>query len=81
MLWALSPWIGTVGAVIVAAIGYGLGHGSKRAGSVGGAVVSSFIFTIAYALTGSLWWLMLLHAGLPIILMLAAGRVSRPAET
>lgn len=80
LLWALTPWLGTAGAVTVAAIGYGLGHGSKGAASLAGAVVSSFLFTIAYALTGSLWWLMLLHAGLPLILMLSAtGRAARPA--
>lgn len=80
LLWALTPLVGTVAAVIVAAIAYGLGHGSRDTRSLIGATIASFLFTIAYALTGSLWWLILLHSGLPMLGLLAQ-RVSRPART
>lgn len=81
LLWALTPLIGLAGAVIVAAVAYALGHGSKDAKSLIGSTIASFLFTIGYAVTGSLWWLMLLHAGLPLIGLLAGRRASRAAET
>jgi membrane protease YdiL (CAAX protease family) len=81
LLWALTPWITGVGAVVVAAVAYALGHGSRGTGSLVGATIASFLFTIGYAVTGSLWWLMLLHAGLPMIGLLASRRVSRAART
>jgi len=56
-----APLIGQIGALVVAALAYGLGHGSRTTGQAVGSVVSAFAFTIAFALTGSLWWLMLVH--------------------
>ena len=61
LLWVLVPLIGLSGAVVVAALAYGLGHGVKNRNQAIGSVVSAFVFTIAYALTQSLWWLMLFH--------------------
>lgn len=78
LLWVLTPLMGMPAAIVVAAIAYGLGHGSRDVRSLIGAIVSSFAFTIAYALTGSLWWLIILHIGLPLIGLLAV-RVSGPA--
>lgn len=80
LLWALAPLVGAPGAVVVAAIAYALGHGSRDSKSLIGAVIASFLFTIGYALTGSLWWLILLHIGLPLIGM-AAMRPMRPSRT
>lgn len=80
LLWALTPWIGMVGAVIVAAIAYALGHGSRDTKSLIGSVISSFLFTIGFAATGSLWWLILIHAALPLIGLLAM-RSLQPART
>ena len=71
LLWALTPLLGAPAAVVVAATAYGLAHGSRGIGSLIGAIISSFLFTIAYALTGSLWWLILLHVGLPLVGLLA----------
>lgn len=69
LLWVLIPLIGVVGAVCVAAIAYGLAHGFKSRGQLIGSLGMSFAFTVAFALTGSLWWLMLLHvfAGAPLV--------------
>jgi membrane protease YdiL (CAAX protease family) len=80
LIWALAPWIGTIGAVVVAAVAYALGHGSQNAKSLIGSTIASFLFTIGFAVTGSLWWLMLLHTGLPLIGLLAA-RTSRTSRT
>jgi len=80
LLWALSPLVGLWGAVIIAAIAYGLAHATRNLGSLIGAVISSFLFTIGYALTGSLWWLIVLHAGLPLMALLTP-RQAEPART
>ena len=66
LLWVLSPLIGTIGAVAVAALAYGLGHGFKNRGQQIGNVASAFVFTIAYAATHSLWWLIVVHVALPL---------------
>lgn len=81
LLWVLVPLIGTTGAVCLVAIAYGLGHGFKSRGQVIGNLVSSFAFTLAFALTHSLWWLMLLHVymGVPMVLLgrrMLRGKVS-----
>lgn len=61
LIWALSPIVGLWGAVVIAALAYGLGHGDESWRRILAATVSAFIFTIAYALTHSLWWLMTIH--------------------
>ncbi len=64
LLWALAPFTGTAGAVVIAAFAYGLGQGFASRKQLAGNVISAFIFTIAYAATESLWWLMLIHTGM-----------------
>jgi membrane protease YdiL (CAAX protease family) len=67
LLWALQPHIGLVFSVLLAAAAYGVAHGFKNTRIFLGSVLSALIFTVAYAATGSLWWLMLVHCGLPLI--------------
>lgn len=61
LIWFLVPHVGTMGAVCIAALAYGTAHGYKSRAQFLGSVVSAFAFTIAFVLTGSLWWLMLIH--------------------
>lgn len=61
LLWFLSPLVGVVAAVCVAAAAYGAAHGYKSGGQFIGSIVSAFVFTSAFAVTHSLWWLMLVH--------------------
>jgi membrane protease YdiL (CAAX protease family) len=61
LLWAFTPLTGVFGAVIIAALAYGLGHGFKTWRVALGSLAFAFLFTIAYALTHSLWWLILIH--------------------
>jgi len=75
LLWRLTPRLGLIGAIVVAALAYGLAHGVKTARQLGASLAAAFVFTIAYALTKSLWWLMIIHAGLPLLAM-QAGRPS-----
>ena len=72
LLWALTPHIGLIGAIVVAALAYGLAHGFKGWRQLGASLVVALVFTIAYAVAGSLWWLMIIHAGLPLVALLAA---------
>ncbi len=65
LLWSLGGWIGTWPAVVVAATAYGAAHGYKSRHQFIGSLVSALAFTSGYALTHSLWWLMLIHVGLP----------------
>ena len=67
LLWLLVPHIGTIGAICVAAIAYGFAHGYKGHQQCTMAVAMAFAFTIAFVLTHSLWWLMLIHTAMPII--------------
>lgn len=77
LLFYLQPHIGLAGAVIVAALAYGLAHGFKGWGQFAGSIVAALAFTIGYAETGNLWWLILLHTALPL-LGLFASRSRRP---
>jgi membrane protease YdiL (CAAX protease family) len=61
LLWAFRPLVGLVGAVILAALAYGAAHGFQDWKGALRSTLSAFVFTIAYAMTRSLWWLMLVH--------------------
>ena len=53
-------------AVCIAALTYGAAHGYKNRTQFVASVISAFVFTIAFVLTGSLWWLMLIHTAIGI---------------
>jgi membrane protease YdiL (CAAX protease family) len=61
LLLVLTPFTGTAGAVVLSALAYGAGHGFDTRKQFVGSMVAAFLFTIAYALTHSLWWLIVLH--------------------
>jgi membrane protease YdiL (CAAX protease family) len=67
LLFALTPVAGTAGAISLAALSYGIGHGDKSVLQFAGSLFMAFAFTAAFAVSGSLWWLIVLHAGLPLI--------------
>lgn len=71
LLWFLVPETGIVVAVVIAALAYGIAHGFKTRGQFIGSIISAFLFTIAFALSGSLWWLMIIHALLPVVMGIA----------
>ena len=78
LLWWLTPLIGLIGAVVAASIAYGLAHGWKSWGQGLGSIGSAFLFSIGYAATGSLWWLIAIHTGLPLVALLAGWRSRKP---
>lgn len=77
LLLLLAPAIGMPLAVAASATAYAVGHGYKSPRQLGAALASAFVFTIAYALSGSLWWLIIIHAILPLSAIPAALRAHR----
>ncbi|HET6536339.1 MAG TPA: CPBP family intramembrane glutamic endopeptidase [Sphingomicrobium sp.] len=67
LLWWLTPLVGTPVAVLSASAAYGLAHGWKNVRESLPSLISAFLFTTGYALTRSLWWLIIIHMGLPLI--------------
>lgn len=67
LLWFLPARLGLPASVFIAALAYGLAHGFKNAKMFAGSLVSAFVFTIAFAVTRNLWWLMIVHCGLPLL--------------
>lgn len=66
LLLVLAPVTGMAGAVTLAALAYGAGHGYNGLKPFIAGIVSAFAFTLAYVWTGSLWWLMVIHTALPL---------------
>ena len=71
LLWVLAPRLGIPLAVLLAAAAYGAAHGYKTPKQFAGSLASALVFTLADVVSHSLWWLMLVHAGLPVLLVLA----------
>ncbi|WP_082548179.1 CPBP family intramembrane glutamic endopeptidase [Massilia sp. Root335] len=81
ILLLLTPSIGLLLAITVSALAYGIAHGFKSPKQLIASIVSAFVFTIAYALTHSLWWLIVIHAGLPLGAVPAVLRAYRRSGT
>jgi membrane protease YdiL (CAAX protease family) len=81
ILLLLTPSTGLYVAVTVSALAYGIAHGFKSSKQLIASIVSAFVFTTAYALTHSLWWLIVIHAGLPLSAIPAALRAYRRSGT
>jgi membrane protease YdiL (CAAX protease family) len=65
--WVLAPLLGPVGAVSVMGVSYGVAHGYRGVGPLVGSFVSALLFAAAYATSLSLWWLIVIHIGLPLV--------------
>jgi len=63
----LTPFIGVWGAVLVGGLAYGMAHGYKSPGQLTASIVSALLFGTGYVATGSLWWLIAIHIGLPLL--------------
>ena len=72
LMLVLPPVFGTEASVAIAALAYGVAHGFSNWKQFAGSIVAAFLFTIGYVLSGSLWWLMLLHVSLPLTGMVSA---------
>jgi membrane protease YdiL (CAAX protease family) len=63
----LTPLTGTWGAVLLAGLAYGAGHGYSNPKQLTISIITAISFSAAYVLTGSLWWLILIHIGMPLM--------------
>ena len=77
LLFYLPPATGVWGAIVIAAFAYGAAHGFKAAKQFAASVMSALAFTIGYAVTANLWWLMVLHTGLMLLGALASRAAGR----
>ncbi|OON63056.1 hypothetical protein B0920_06470 [Massilia sp. KIM] len=75
LLLILTPLLGLPTGVILASVSYGVAHGFTNTRQLLGSVIAAFAFTIAYAFTGSLWWLIVLHAAAPLTMVSAVRRM------
>lgn len=81
LLYYLPSMTGLFGAIIIASFAYGAAHGFKNPKQFVGSIVSALAFTIAYAATSNLWWLMLIHIGVMLIGAAASKAISGNLET
>lgn len=77
LLLILTPVTGLPLAVALAAISYGAGHGYQNPRQFVGSIAAAFAFTIGYAVTGSLWWLIVLHGAVPVAMLYAMRKVEK----
>jgi membrane protease YdiL (CAAX protease family) len=77
LLLVLTPVIGLPLAIAASALAYGIGHGYENPKQLIGSIISAFFFTIAYAWTQSLWWLILIHVSIPLSTIPAVMRAQR----
>jgi hypothetical protein len=75
----LMPYLGLAGAVALPTLAYAAAHGYNGARQFGVSIIFAFLFTIGFALTNSLWWLMLVHAGLPLLAALTSYKMLKQA--
>lgn len=78
LLLVLTPVTGLPLAVALAAVSYGAGHGYQNAKQFVGSIAAAFAFTIGYAVTGNLWWLIILHASAPVAMLYAMRTIGPP---
>ena len=62
LIWFLSAYGGTVLAVALSSVAFGLGHFYQGVRGVVTTTVLGLGFAVGYVVTGSLWWLMGAHA-------------------
>lgn len=73
----MTPNTGVPLAVVLAALAYGAAHGYHNPRYLFGSIAMASGFTTAYALTGSLWWLIVLHASVPVSMVYTVRKLTR----
>jgi membrane protease YdiL (CAAX protease family) len=62
LIWFLAPLTGSIGAVVLSSLVFGLGHIYQGTKGVLFTSAIGLLFAAAFVLTHSLWWLMAAHA-------------------
>jgi membrane protease YdiL (CAAX protease family) len=76
LVWFLAP-AGLVAAVVGSSLIFGLGHAYQGVRGMLTTAAVGLIFAVAFAMTQSLWWLMMAHALVDIYGGIAAYRIWR----
>ena len=66
LIWFLVPLAGLTGAALISALIFGLAHLYQGVRGLVSTTGIGLIFAVLYLLTGSLWWLMVVHAVMDI---------------
>ena len=77
LMLVLTPVVGLPFSIVLAAVAYGAGHGFESSKQFAGSIIASLLFTVGYAYTGSLWWLIMLHAAAPVSMLFAVRKLNR----
>lgn len=72
LLLVLTPYVGNTGAIASAALAYAFSHGFATWKQLIGSIAAALVFTLAYYLSHSLWWLIVFHTGVGILTAYAA---------
>jgi membrane protease YdiL (CAAX protease family) len=80
LLWWLAPRVGLPAAVAISVLAYGVGHGVRNPMRLLATLVSALAFTLGAVFSGSLYWLMMIHAGAPLIGAVLLRRSERRAR-
>jgi membrane protease YdiL (CAAX protease family) len=81
ILLLLTPTTGLPIAILASSIAYGVAHGYQNPKKLISSIFSALAFTIAYALTHSLWWLIVIHAAVPLMALPAVSRARGKRES
>ena len=66
LLLVLTPHLGLPLAIVAAAVAYGVAHGYESRAQCLMSIMAAFLFTLGYAWTHSLWWLIVIHVVFPL---------------
>lgn len=75
LMWFFAPIGGAAGAAVISSVVFGLGHAYQGVAGVLRTTAVGLAFAAFYWATGSLWWLMALHAAIDVFAGLLAFRV------
>jgi membrane protease YdiL (CAAX protease family) len=75
LMWFFTPVAGVPGAIAITAVIFGAGHAYQGWKGVARTTAVGALFAAGYVATGSLWWLMILHAAIDIFAGILAWRV------
>jgi membrane protease YdiL (CAAX protease family) len=75
LMWFFAPLAGIVGSIAISSVIFGIGHAYQGWKGVLRTTLAGLVFATGYALTGSLWWLMILHAAIDVFAGILAWRV------
>ncbi len=75
LIWFLTPYIGLIGAVALSSIMFGIAHVYQSAFAIVRTALIGLVLAIAYVASGSLWWVMAMHALIDVFGGLLAWRV------